>query len=98
MNPVVSEKYTGFTALTVGTTNVAPFTGLTGNFASTIVQLSFEGSAVRFRLDGVSAHSASGHLASANDSMILYGNDSISGFNVICTNTTGTIMADVGVR
>jgi hypothetical protein len=94
-NNVYAEQYYGFSALTVGTTNVSPFSA----FASaTNAVLTFEGSAVRYRMDGVSAHSASGHLVSAGFFLNLDGSNLIKGFNVICTNTTGIIMAAWGAK
>ena len=95
MNSVNAERYTGLSAVIVGTTNVSPFTGYTIK-DPTVAMLSVEGSAIRYRLDGVTAHSASGHLASAGDYIFLNGSDSINGFNVICTNTTATIWASLG--
>lgn len=93
MNRVVAERYTGFTAIIVSAGNVKPLTGLTG---ATLAQLTFEGSGVRYRLDGVSAHSGTGHLASAGDVITLHGADVLRGFNVISTAPTGFIQASIG--
>jgi len=93
MNRVVAEKFSAFSAVTVGTTPVNPFTAFSGLGQAV---LSFEGSAMRYRMDGVTAHSASGHLVSAGVYLNLQGSDVIQGFSVICTNTTGTIMASIG--
>ena len=88
-----AEQYTGFKVVAVGTTNVSPLTGLSG---ATIAQISCEGSAIRYRLDGVTAHSASGHLAVSGDVLILHGSDTLQGFRAICPTVTGTLMISVG--
>lgn len=94
-NHVFAENYYGFSAVLVGTTNVAPFAALN---SATVAQLTFEGSAVRVRLDGVSAASASGHLFTASQTLTLRGADVIKGFNAVCPTVTGTIMASWGEK
>lgn len=96
MSTVIAEQFTGFLLVVVGTDNVSPFTGLVGNNSPTLARFTFEGSACRYRLDGVTAHSASGHLVTAGEILLLRGPDSIKNFNVICTNTTGRIQASFG--
>ena len=95
MNSVYAEQYKVFTALTIGTTNVSPLTAYSGY---TLAFMTFEGSAIRYRIDGVSAASGSGHLVSAGVSVNLNGADTVVGFNAICTNTTGTVMVSIGGR
>lgn len=92
-NRVVAERYTGFTAITVSAGDVRPLTGLSG---ATLAQLTFEGSGMRYRLDNVTAHSGTGHLASAGDVVTLHGADVLQGFHVISTAPTGFIMASIG--
>ena len=96
MNAVFAERYSLFTALTVGAANRTPFTGLT---SYTLAMLTVEGgSAMRYRLDGTAATSGSGHLVGSGVVVNLIGSDCISGFNVICTTETGVIMASLGTR
>ena len=85
--------YTGWRTVNVGTSALAPLTGMPH---ATIALITIEGSAIRYRLDGVTAHSATGHLASAGDSLSFQGSEVLSGFRVICTDTTGTLMISVG--
>jgi hypothetical protein len=86
--------YTGFIVSNVGTSALAPLSGLSND--ATIAHITFEGSALRFRLDGTTAHSATGHLASAGDVLDLQGGDVLKGFRVICPTVTGTLMISVG--
>lgn len=94
-NNVFAEHYFGFSALAVGTTNVSPFTAFS---SATYAFLSVEGSAIRYRVDGVSAASGSGHLVAAAQTITLIGADTIKGFNAICPTVTGTVMASWGER
>lgn len=93
MQSVKAETYSVFTAAAVGTTSVRPFSAYSG---LTLAYLTFEGSALRFRLDGVTAASASGHLVSAGSIVNLEGADTLQNFTVICPTVTGTIMASLG--
>ena len=95
MNRVFAERYSVFTALSVGTTDVAPFTAYSG---LTLAFLTLEGSAVRYRLDGISATSGSGHLATASMIIKLAGAQTITNTHLICPTVTGTIMASLGVE
>lgn len=88
-----APNYTGFRLAIVGSVSVSPFTGLPH---ATIAHVTLEGSAVRFRLDGVTAHSGTGHLASAGDVIDLQGSEVISGFRVICGDGSATLMASIG--
>lgn len=90
---ISAPRFTGLRLVTVGTDNVAPLTGL-GNANHALI--TFEGSAVRYRLDGVTAHSATGHLATASQSLELVGGDLLSGLRVVCTNTTAWLTISVG--
>lgn len=94
-NRVVAERYTGFILLTVSSTATAafPLTGLTG---ATLAQITCEGSGLRYRLDGVTANSATGHLTSAGDVITLHGSDVLQGFNVLATVPTGWMHISVG--
>lgn len=85
--------YTGFRTINVGTSALAPLTGMPH---TTIALITIEGSAIRYRLDGITAHSATGHLASAGDSLSFQGAEVLSGFRVICTTVTATLMISVG--
>lgn len=100
-NHVAAQKFTGFTAIPVGTTNVAPFSAFApaSNMAGpTVMYVTLEGSAVRYRLDGISAHSATGHLFTpTSPPLVIQGMDAILGFNVICPTVTGTLQAELGV-
>ena len=96
MNSVNAERYNVFTALTVGTVNVSPFTGFTAFLNPTLAFCSFEGSAIRVRLDGVSAHSATGHLISAGSFTTFKGSDVLKGLNLICPTTTGVVVVSLG--
>ena len=93
MNQVIGANYWAFSAITISAGNVTPFTGLA---SATLAFLTFEGSAVRFRLDGVTAHSGTGHLVSGNDALVLKGGDMLRNFNVISTVPTATIYASWG--
>ena len=95
MNRVVAENYTVFTAVAVGTNSVNPFSAYSG---LTLALLTFEGSGLRYRLDGVTAASGSGHLVSAGSIVNLAGSQTITQFNAICPTVTGTIMASLGTR
>ena len=95
MPNVHAEQYYGFSALAVGTTNVAPFASLN---SATVASMTLEGSAIRYRLDGVSAASGSGHLLTASQILYLRGADAVKGFNAICPTVTGTVMASWGTK
>lgn len=93
-NRVVAPIYSVYTAATVGTTVVRPFSAYSG---LTHARLSFEGSAIRWlAVADVPAHSASGHLNSAGNVVELVGSDIIRNATFICTNTTGTVYAQLG--
>lgn len=90
---IKGEIYTGKNLTQVGTSAIAPYTGITG---ATIAQLTFERSAIRYYLNGDPPTSASGHLIQAGDILTLMGGDVISGFRTISPNDTGTIQASFG--
>ena len=93
-NRVVAPNYSVYTAATVGTNAVQPFSAYSG---LTHARLSFEGSAVRWLSQaGITAHSASGHLNSAGNVVDIVGSDQIRNATFICTNTTGTVYAQLG--
>lgn len=96
MNRVVAEMFTGFSAWILSANQGAIFTGLAGINNANLAMLTFEGSAVRYRLDGVTAHSGTGHLVSGNDVLMLHGSDAIKGFNVCVTVPTAWLMASFG--
>lgn len=95
MDNVNAERYSVYTAATVGTNAVTPFTAYS---SLTVALLTFEGSAVRFRIDGGTAHSSSGHLASAGVALVVNGSDPITKLSFLCTNTTGTVYSTLGIR
>lgn len=93
-NRVVAPNYSVYTAATVGTTVVQPFSAYSG---LTHARLSFEGSAIRWiSQSGVTAHSASGHLNSAANVVELVGADLIRHATFICTDTTGRVYTQLG--
>lgn len=88
-------RYWGHTSLSVSAGNVTPFTGIP---SATIVTLMHTASAVRIRLDGVTAHSGTGLLLGPNATGILtfIGGALLGNINIICTGPTGFIEASWG--
>lgn len=95
MNRVVAPNLTGFSALLISAGDVTPFTGLTG---ANLALLTFEASAVRIRFDNVTAHSGTGHLFSATQSLQVEGGDLLKNMHIISTAPTGIIQASIGYQ
>lgn len=95
-NSVNAAQYTGFSSFSIGSTNIFPFSSLTGTHSPTIAYGSFEASSVRIRMDGVSAHSASGHLITGGTTITFVGSDVITKLALICPNGSGTAHFSLG--
>lgn len=89
-----APQYTAFSAVTVKQTNVQPFSAYSG---LTQVFITVETLPVRYRVDGQTAHSGTGHLLNVEDSVTLVGSDVLTQFRVLCPAGTAVLMVSLGV-
>jgi hypothetical protein len=93
---LTTPQYTGYLAVDVGTSALRPFTGLTG---ATMGFLTFEGGPLRFSLTNMAtAHSATGHQATAGDKYQIVGASVLSAFSVISPATSGVVYLSYGFQ
>src|SRR5512135_1255518 len=93
---LLTPQYTGYTAIVVGTSALRPFAALTG---AQLGLLTIEGGPLRYSLvQSVTAHSASGHLASDTDKYNLLGASLFQAFTIISPASTGTALLSWGFQ
>jgi hypothetical protein len=83
-----------FTACVIKQTNLQPFSAYSG---LTQALITVETLPVRYRVDGVTAHSATGHLLNNGDNISLAGAGLITNFRVLCPAGTAYLMVSLGV-